>query len=320
MQFFLSRHSLRLKLHYRSFKQRYRENGFLSAIHINIKGLSAKTRILLLPGILSAAYIFVALIISAVSVYFSSMVPDLFYPQDVSGVRAIWQAQTTIVSFSLVVLVFSWEYLRDDINQQKVQQAFLKRSRSIPIISGSLWLVVGSGLFILALRTGGSLNAVFFHGVMASAAITFVLLLMLFGTIVSAYFFDEDRRYIRDDVKNDISGAFQPSIENLEKTILESTVGYSTTPPIMPIRDNTHAITASDIDVKGAITDIHLQKLSECVNTINNEAEGIVAIPQLGRALSNDDRVVLTYRGDLAGSAREEVEDQLKSSLKIANQ
>lgn len=292
----------------------------MAAIHINIKALSARTRILLLPGVLSAVFIFVALGISAVSVHFSSQIPNIFYPQDLNGVRVIWQVQTTIVSFSLVVLVFSWEYLRDGISQQKVQQAFLKRSRSIPIISGSLWLVVGSGLFILALRTGRSQNPVLFHGVMASAAISFVLLLVLFGTIVNAYFFEEDRRYVTDDVKGDISDAFQPSIENLEKSILESTVGYSTPPPIMPIRDNTHAITASDIGVRGRIADIHLQKLSECVNTINNEAEDIVAIPQIGHTLSTDDRVILTYRGDLSESKKEEVEDQLKASLRIANQ
>lgn len=229
--------------------------------------------------------------------------------------RASWQVHATITGFSIVVLVFYWDYLTDRYSNPSLIETNVRYTWTshliVFLISG---IAVLGGLTLYAQENDG----IYYIG---TAIVLFTLCILAVLLIYSTVYNEMTSRPLDDRVKNEIRVQIQKLLKKPTHPpwfeIISEQVGeeYPRGPVVSFGHTNEHVFTAREVETIGKVTDLHEKRLENLFDTANDVGVQLKLLPELGQRYTRNDESFV-YEGQISDSTEEELLRRVRNMVK----
>ncbi|CQH61797.1 uncharacterized protein HHUB_3549 [Halobacterium hubeiense] len=245
-------------------------------------------------------------------------------PFNADLLKTFWQVQATIVSFAFVIAVFLWESLISDSPYTIELRTAIRYTHSLFTIGFALFGTIASGL-LLSQGWGpnsGSDQAMNQITTTDGFIVTFlsittiVLVFVLFRRTLGYLVYNEDLDLNDKIASLRLDRELAPSRHDYMTKILKSYTGTSNSMPVTAYLDEPiTVIRASDLELTGEISDIHLTKIQTLAADIQDRGYDVESVPHIGMNVGNNPPI-MAIRGDISGSEVDCVERSLTNAIR----
>lgn len=245
-------------------------------------------------------------------------------PFNADIVKAFWQVQATIVSFAFVIAIFLWESLLNDSPYTVELRTAIRYTHSLFTISFALFGTIASGLLLsrgwepisVTGQTSRQVTTTDGFVITFLSISTIILVFVLFRRTLGYLVYNEDLDLNDKIASLRLDRELAPSNHNYMTKLLESRVGTSKSVPMTAFsNEQITVIRASDLNLTGEISDIHLRKLNMIVDDVQNRGYDIESVPYIGRNPDNDPPI-MAIRGDISDSEIGSIERSLTNAIR----
>lgn len=314
--------SRRMFLSPSSIRQQSRYLDFVRSIKLaRVKGLSNVARELFnkRPGLVGTTAALLTFILSyGVMSVLKFPFAEQYAFRDVHS--TVWVVHATATGFSFTVLVFFWEYLRDNFNKSRQIRVVVRNTRSFHII---YYLLIANMLIgILALVSGRPSEKVSIDpNILAAQFVLFLLsiigVLLLYRIVYKVMinkqvFIDSLDRKIRDEIQDILT---EPEQDIKKEVLIEQIDDYSQQGYSYSNEERTE-FTAGLLNSSGRVSDINLHRLNDIFDMAEEIGVEIEQVPEIGRDYEKSDKLFV-FRGNIDRDCYKNLLPLLKRAIKV---
>lgn len=248
-------------------------------------------------------------------------------PFNADLVKAFWQVQATIVSFAFVIAIFLWESLLNDSPYTVELRTAIRYTHSLFTIGFALFGTIASGLLLtkgweptyVADQTTKQVTTTDGFIIIFLSVSTIVLVFVLFRRTLGYLVYNEDLDLNEKIASLRLDRELAPSNHDYMTKLLESHVGTSNSVPMTAFTgEPITVIRASDLNLTGEVSDIHLRKLKKVTDDVQNKGYDIESVPYIGTNTDNNNNnpSIMAIRGDISDPEIDSIERSLNNAIR----
>jgi len=226
-----------------------------------------------------------------------------------------WIVHSTVTGFSFIVLIFFWEFLGDEFDNEVFIRTAVRYTWSLHIIYFLLAANVVIGA-LAVLAQGKQVTS--FVGVQA---VLFVLSIFGVYWIYDTVYSVMVKEMLTPRIKRRLEEKISTILTELDQEGWMAVINHQLEQdyPQVALSDFTgeqERMTAGDLGLSGKVTDIHLYRLHNLLQEASALDANIEQLPLLEQSYHNDD-VLFVYKGDLTGQEAERLQNRLRRAVKV---
>lgn len=229
--------------------------------------------------------------------------------------ETVWVVHATVTGFSFIILIFFWEFLGDEFDNEVFIRTTVRYTWSLHIIYFLLAANVVIGVLAI-LAQGDQIRS--FVGVQSLLFVISIFgVYWIYDTVYSVMVKDTLTPRIKRRLDQQINTILtEPNQEGWMSVVNQQ---LDQDYPQMALPDFTgkqERMTADDLGLNGKVTDIHLHRLNNLLEEASALGLDIERLPILEQSYHDDD-VLFVYKGDLTGQEAERIQNQLRRAVKV---
>ena len=233
-----------------------------------------------------------------------------------SGVdKTLWIVHATVTGFSFIVLVFFWEFLGDEFDNEVFIRTAVRYTWSLHIIYFLLAANIVIGVLAVPSQGGQIMS---FVGVQA---VLFVLSMFgvywIYDTIYTVMVKESLTPRIKRRLEQQIGIILLEADQDAWILVVNDQLGRDY--PQFALPDSSgeqERMTAGDLGLNGEVTDIHLHRLHDLFDEASALNVDIERLPVLGQSY-HDDEILFVCQGDLTLCEGERLQHRLRRAVKV---
>lgn len=233
-----------------------------------------------------------------------------------SGVdETVWIVHATVTGFSFVILIFFWEFLGEEFDNEVFIRTAVRYTWTLHIIYFLLAANVMIG-FLAILAQGTQVTSV-----VGLQIILFVLSILgvywIYDTVYTVMVQETLTPRIKRRLEQQIGIILAEPDQETWMSVVNDQLNQDY--PQLALPDFSGAqerVTAGDLGLSGEVTDIHLHRLHDLLDEASVLDADIEQLPELGQFYDPDDSIFV-YQGDLTGQEAERLQNRLQRAFRV---
>lgn len=233
-----------------------------------------------------------------------------------SGIdETLWIVHATVTGFSFIVLIFFWEFLGDEFDNEVFIRTAVRYTWSLHIIYFLLAANVVIG--VLAVLSQGEQIMSF----VSVQAVLFVLSMFgvywIYNTVYTVMVKESLTPRIKRRLEQQIGAILLEADQEAWMLVVNDQLNQDYPHLALPdFSRRQERMTAGDLGLSGEVTDIHLHRLHNLFDEASALNVDIKRLPVLGQSY-HDHEVLFVYQGDLTAREAELLQHRLRRAVKV---